>query len=297
MSDPLGIDLSQGAGAFGVLAFRGVDAARFLQGQLSADIEKLAVGASTFAGFHNPQGRVIALLAVTRATPEELFAVLPLELSASVAQRLSRFVLRARVRVTDESAAWRVLGSSSGTKPSAGIAMPWGFRRVLLLPMDAPCVASEPGARVAWECADIAAGLPQVYAATSETFVAQMLNLDLLGAIAFDKGCYTGQEVIARAHYRGRVKRRMQRWHNLSGTRLEPGQAVQSADGRSLIVVRTVTDGPGSQELLAVGNYSSDAPIADATTADETGVNGTAAGDASVPRVSGPLSLPYTLPG
>jgi len=157
----------------------------------------------------------------------------------------------------------------------------------LLLPKDAPFVASEPGARVAWECADIAAGLPQVYAATSETFVAQMLNLDLLGAIAFDKGCYTGQEVIARAHYRGRVKRRMQRWHNLSGTRLEPGQAAQATDGRSLIVVRTVTDGPGSQELLAVGNY---------TMAGESGTPDTPAGEVSAPRVSGPLSLPYTLP-
>jgi folate-binding protein YgfZ len=162
--------------------------------------------------------------------------------------------------------------------------------------MDAPCVASEPAARVAWECADIAAGLPQVYAATSETFVAQMLNLDLLGAIAFDKGCYTGQEVIARAHYRGRVKRRMQRWHNLSGSRLEPGQAVQAADGRSLIVVRAVTDGPGSQELLAVGNYSGDPNLAVGTTADESGTESTAAVEASLPRVSGPLSLPYTLP-
>ena len=237
---------------------------------------------STFAGFHNPQGRVIALLAVTRTTPEELFAVLPLELAASVAQRLSRFVLRARVRVTDESAAWRVLGASSSTTPSAGIAMPWGLRRVLLLPKDAPFVASEPAARVAWECADIAAGLPQVYAATSETFVAQMLNLDLLGAIAFDKGCYTGQEVIARAHYRGRVKRRMQRWHNLSGARLEPGQAAQATDGRSLIVVRAVTDGPGSQELLAVGTYSSEPicrPRADAT--DESGTTEAAGESAS----------------
>jgi len=292
MSDLAGIDLSQGAAAYGVLAFRGVDAARFLQGQLSADTEKLAVGASTFAGFHNPQGRVIALLAVRRTTAEEFFAVLPLELAASVALRLSRFVLRARARVTDESTSWRVLGCSSGTTPSAGIAMPWGIRRVLLLPMDAPFVASEPAARVAWECADIAAGLPQVYTATSETFVAQMLNLDLLGAIAFDKGCYTGQEIIARAHYRGRVKRRMQRWHNLSGHRLQPGQAVQTADGRSLIVVRSVSDGPGSQELLAVGDYSSAV-----SGAAETGTEGTTAGEANLPRVSGPLSLPYSLPG
>ena len=301
MSGPVGIDLSQGTAPLGVLAIRGGDAARFLQGQFSADIEGLAVGASTLAGFHNPQGRVIALLVVTRTSAEELFAVLPLELTAIVAQRLSRFVLRAKVRVTDESAAWRVLGCSSGTTHSMSVSMPWGSRRLLLLPMDCPVVASDRVARIAWECADIAAGLPQVYTATSESFVAQMLNLDLLGAIAFDKGCYTGQEVIARAHYRGRVKRRMQRWHNLSGTRLEPGQTAQTTDGRSLIVVRTVTDGPGSQELLAVGTYTGEPHIANETNVNETtfeesGTQGTAAGESSVPRVSGPLSLPYTLP-
>ena len=97
MSDPVGITFRKVLAAFGVLAFRGGDAARFLQGQLSADIEKLAVGASTLAGFHNPQGRVIALLAVTRTAPEEFFAVLPRELAAAVAQRLRKFVLRAKV--------------------------------------------------------------------------------------------------------------------------------------------------------------------------------------------------------
>ena len=113
-----------------------------------------------------------------------------------------------------------------------------------------------------------------------------MLNLDLLGAIAFDKGCYTGQEVIARAHYRGRVKRRLQRWHNLSGTLLEPGQTAHAVDGRSLIVVRTAQDGAIAQELLAVGNF----------TAEATAVESPEAGQAAGPRVSGPLSLPYSLP-
>jgi folate-binding Fe-S cluster repair protein YgfZ len=112
-----------------------------------------------------------------------------------------------------------------------------------------------------------------------------MLNLDLLGAIAFDKGCYTGQEVIARAHYRGRVKRRMQRWHNLSGSRLEPGQWAQAGDGRPLIVVRAVDDGAGAQELLAVGNYPTTGGSEDA-----------GAESAETPRVSGPLTLPYRLP-
>src|SRR6185436_19290564 len=91
-------------------------------------------------------------------------------------------------------------------------------------------------ALAAWQRADVEAGLPQVYAATSESFVAQMLNLDLLGGIAFDKGCYTGQEVIARAHYRGRVKRRLQRWRNTGTAALRPGDAARGPDGRALTV-------------------------------------------------------------
>ena len=90
------------------------------------------------------------------------------------------------------------------------------------------------GESAAWQRLAIAAGEAQVYAATSEEFVAQMLNLDLLGAIAFDKGCYTGQEVIARAHYRGRVKRRLQRFVSAGPATLGPGAAGTFTDGRTL---------------------------------------------------------------
>src|SRR5262245_54501047 len=110
MSGTVAVDLSGGAAALGVLAFRGPDVARFLQGQLSANIEALAPGSSTWAGFHNPQGRVIALLAVARASAEEFFALLPRELAADVAQRLGKFVLRAKARIADESSSWRALG-------------------------------------------------------------------------------------------------------------------------------------------------------------------------------------------
>lgn len=285
MSGALGVNLSAGATALGVLAIRGGDAARFLQGQLSADIEGLAVSTSTLAGFHNPQGRVIALLALTRVAAEEFFAVLPLELAAGVAQRLGKFVLRAKLRISDESTEWRVLGVAAGVSHAATASLTWGSRRLLLVPAAAGQVPVDDDARAAWERADIADGLPQVYATTSETFVAQMLNLDLLGAIAFDKGCYTGQEIIARAHYRGRVKRRLQRWRNATGTVLAPGQAARSADGRPLVVVRVAPDGTGAQELLAVGNFS----------AETAGEVADAAQDNS-PRVSGPLTLPYGLP-
>ncbi|HEU4780871.1 MAG TPA: hypothetical protein VFS58_13395, partial [Steroidobacteraceae bacterium] len=134
--------------------------------------------------------------------------------------------------------------------------------------------------------ADIAEGLPQICAPTSETFVAQMLNLDLLGAIAFDKGCYTGQEVVARAHYRGRVKRRLQRWRTLEADAptLEPGSTVHAEDGRKLTVVNAVRLDSGLQELLGVGAFGALPEAAE--------IAGISAGT----RVNGPLPLPYSLP-
>lgn len=249
MSAPADMAAQANADDCGVLAVRGADSAKFLQGQLSADTEKLTPGAKTLAGLHNPQGRVIAVLAVTRSSEEEFLATLPRELLDDVAQRLRKFVLRAKVRIEEA----------------------------------APLAANPASALVPGTLDAVRAGLPQVYAATREHFVAQMLNLDVLGAISFTKGCYTGQEVIARAHYRGRVKRRMQRWLNTSGTELKPGDSARSRDGRTLSVVRVASDAQGRQELLAVGTFG---PPSDAPGEAE------AAGDI----VDGPLPLPYPLP-
>ena len=105
MSTLADASMSLPAGRLGVLAFRGPDAAKFLQGQISADTEKLAPGASTLAGLHNPQGRVIAILSVSRPSPEEFLALLPRELLASVAQRLRKYVLRARVSIEEVAGA------------------------------------------------------------------------------------------------------------------------------------------------------------------------------------------------
>jgi len=290
MSTPAGVDLSTGPEGSGVLAFRGADAAKFLQGQLSADIEKLAVGAATLAGLHNPQGRVIALLGVVRISETELAAVLPRELVPAVVLRLRKFVLRAKVAIEDASDAQRVFGCEAGTAIPSGIpALSSGSRRLWLVPRErvAEIGTADAAALARWRLADVAEGLPQIYTATSEAFVAQMLNLDLLGAIAFDKGCYTGQEVIARAHYRGRVKRRLQRWHAESKQEPKPGDSVRTADGRSLTVVRAAMSERG-WDLLAVGTFAAGAPMepaADAPAVDENAL-----------RVSGPLPLPYSLP-
>jgi tRNA-modifying protein YgfZ len=286
MSRVVGIDLSSPPDGLGVLAFRGADAAKFLQGQLSADIEKLGIGVSTFAGLHNPQGRVIALLALTRTAVDEVLAVLPRELVSAIETRLRKYVLRSKVRIEDLSETLRVLGSVNAPSLPEIHRLSWADRWVLLVPADHPDVsAAETTTRAHWDRADIAAGLPQVYLPTSETFVAQMLNLDLLGAIAFDKGCYTGQEVVARAHYRGRVKRRLQRWHAPPGPEPRPGASVRAADGRSLTVVRAAVGEEGGWDLLAVGNFAAAEP------SDETG----GVAEAGVLVVE-PRPLPYSLP-
>jgi folate-binding protein YgfZ len=101
-----------------------------------------------------------------------------------------------------------------------------------------------------WRLADIRDGLPQIYLGTAEAFVAQMLNLDLLDGISFSKGCYTGQEIIARTQHLGRIKRRLYRLHLPDGE-WSVGQSVRLIDGRSGRLVEVVPSG-GSFEALAV---------------------------------------------
>jgi folate-binding protein YgfZ len=197
--------------------FSGPDAEKFLQGQLSNDIAAMIPGAaaSMLAGFHSPQGRVIALLELRRPARDEFCAQMPTDIVELVTTRLRRFVLRSKLQI--------------------GSPVPADTR-------DA----------IASRAARIAAGLPQVYAATTELFVAQMLNLDVIGAISFTKGCYTGQEIIARAHYRGRIKRRMQRFLSNERCVLKPGDSHRLVDGRSAQLVDACLHADGRCEFLAV---------------------------------------------
>ena len=268
----------------GVLRARGPDVQSFLQGQLSNDLTRLSAERALLAGYHNPQGRVIALLRVLQLAPGDLLAVLPRELVPRVIARLSKFILRAKVQLVDESQSWRITGLLAGAEGDAdrGAAGRAAATLVAALPtaVDAVAhiaagvavqVAQQParwlllapatrsplpdggaGAAELWRRVAIAAGEPQVYAATSEEFVAQMLNLDALGAIAFEKGCYTGQEVIARAHYRGRVKRRLQRFVTALPQALKPADAGTLVDGRAFRVVDAVQRADGRCEFLAV---------------------------------------------
>ena len=300
--------------SLGVLRARGADAGAFLQGQLSNDMNLLLAERSLLAGYHNPQGRVIALLRLLRLAGDDVLAVLPRELAARVAQRLAKYILRAKVKLADESAGWTVTGVLAHGASSALPALPATAngaarlgeslavrvaaepaRWLLLSPAGVPpalsgCAAAAPEN---WQRLAVAAGEPQVYAATSEEFVAQMLNLDVLGAIAFDKGCYTGQEVIARAHYRGRVKRRLQRFLTREACTLAPGASGELSDGRAFKVVDAVQLPDGRCEFLAVAPFPAGEPAAPAAPA----LPGTAPTAPTAPRVAAEqLALPYPLP-
>ena len=211
----------------GVVRVDGADAHTFLQGQLSSDLRSLTPDVSLFASYSTPQGRVIALLRLIQRD-EQVFALLPRELLGKVVQQLRRYVLRSKVALDDVSEEFFVAGvlgledsAASGEVPCArnpgthayvaalsslrlsgstprhmlmGPAREWARVRALL-----PRETSS----TAWRAAAIAQGEPQIYLPTSELFVAQMINLDLLDALSFTKGCYTGQEIIARTQHLG----------------------------------------------------------------------------------------------
>ena len=251
--------------SFGLLQLRGADVHKFLQGQLSNDMSLLAAERFTLAGYHNPQGRVLALLRLCAPEPDQVLALLPAELAEPTMTELRRFVLRAKVTISQETSAAAI----------AAMARQW------------PALASllDPSAHAL----EVAAGIPQVYGATRAMFVSQMLNLDCIEAISFTKGCYTGQEIIARAHYRGRIKRRMQRFLTESIRELSPGQGVTLNDGRAAQVVDTIRRADGRREFLAVTTLPAHiAPVDQATPAPSQ--------QSSQTLACSPLPLPYALP-
>lgn len=276
----------------GVLSLRGADVRKFLQGQLSADIATLRQGTLLRAGLHNPQGRALALLALLEASGEEVLALLPHELLAPTLATLQRYVLRAKVLISNASETYRLYGLSgpAGEDGVEGIEVPYdATRRLRLVTADRPPPAGQTQPRSHWRLEDIAAGLPQLYTQTSGQFVAQMINLDCIGAVSFNKGCYTGQEVIARAHYRGRVKRRMQRFFSAAASSLAPGDAGRLADGRSYRVIEAAARADGAVEFLAVSSLPGSG-----TASAEDSESSTAEGPA--PLQAYPLALPYALP-
>jgi folate-binding protein YgfZ len=272
----------------GVLRFTGPDSLSFLQGQVSNDVRRLTEGRPVLAAYSSPQGRVLAVMHLLPHSTGTV-AILPRELVPPTLERLRKFVLRAKVQMEDASELLHVSGqhgeqalhSAKIAFPEAdrgyaeqdgvgvGLVGPGPQRYWVIGAADALAkhrLAGDPGHgdRIEhdWRLADIRAGLPQIYLETSEHFVAQMLNLDLLDGISFSKGCYTGQEIIARTQHLGRIKRRLYplqlplgEWHI--------GQPIHLPDGRAGHLIEAVRSGDAFEALAVLIVDASDSTIKD----------------------------------
>jgi folate-binding protein YgfZ len=233
---------------YGVLSVSGADAREFLHAQLTNDILNLPPERAALAGWCSAKGRLLATFLVIPARRGFLLQ-LARDLAPAVAKRLSMFVLRAKVKIADESDAWAQFGVFG--LPPAPQAVTWEGETVTVPVDDRRFLRIEPAAAASLACArdeeawyleEIRAGRPLITAATQDQFVPQMVNFEAVGGVDFRKGCYPGQEIVARAQYRGQVKRRMVRLPAPDGVRLQPGQEYNGG---------TVVDSAGG-ELLAV---------------------------------------------
>jgi tRNA-modifying protein YgfZ len=227
----------------GLVAVTGDDAASFLHSQLTNDVEHLPPGEARLAGYCTPKGRLLATFLVWRDA-EAIWLQLPREQQGALQKRLSMYVLRAKAKLADAtldpaheaviglggegadaalrqhvgllpSVPYQVETSAAGTV--IRLADAFGKPRFLWLTTADTAIAALPalkdklalGGNQAWHLASIHAAVPQVTLKTQEQFVPQMVNLELLGGVNFKKGCYPGQEIVARSQYLGKLKRRM----------------------------------------------------------------------------------------
>jgi len=211
------------------IAFTGADSKSFLQGQLSHDLNLLSPKRPLLASCNSAQGRVQAVMTLIERH-DGIVAILPSDMIDLLVARLRKYILRSKVVIANASATLQCRMATQAELYAARLPVPaaagehdqdqtisvmhwWDQQVERFLVLQAPSatetIANDHAVDEQWLLADIRAGLPQVLPATHEMFVAQMLNLDAVNGISFNKGCYTGQEIIARAHFRGAVKRRM----------------------------------------------------------------------------------------
>jgi len=228
----------------GLLVAGGADAASFLHGQLTNDVEQLGAGEARWYGYCTPQGRMLGLLLGWRDA-DQIVLCTSRTLSAALRKRLAMYVMRAKARIEDRSNEMAIFGLAGARVPAAlaalGLPAPApmavaGDGALTVVGLAPAALASEcprwllgaPAARAGeiwqvlagglapasserWRRLDILAATPRIVAVTANRYLPQTLNLDLVGGVNFQKGCYPGQEVVARTHYRGTAKRRMYR--------------------------------------------------------------------------------------
>jgi folate-binding protein YgfZ len=243
----------------GTIVVTGFDAKSFLQGQLSFDMDRLSPARAEITTCNSAQGRVQAVVWLIERS-DSIVMVLPASMVDAAVVRLRKYVLRAKAKIESGAGRFTVAAANdsfdappqthSEVDGRSYIRWPGQGSRTLCLVEPDATGTRDATAALEWHRVDIEAGLPQVYPQTHEAFVAQMLNVDLLGGIGFEKGCYTGQEIIARTHFRGAIKRRMFRFYADTAAP-EPGTRVLVGDQHAGDVVDAVTTSSGC-ELLAV---------------------------------------------
>ena len=226
----------------GVIQAEGVDAGSFLQGQLTHDVLLLPVGQARLAGYCSAKGRLMASFWVLKLSPEKFVLVCHASLLASILKRLSMFVMRAKVKLSDATASYRLTGLLGDgllkAFPAAANQAPWhvlalnepGAHLIQLYPSktfngwlpravlitenaeNSPVELAQANLELlsleAWQLSEVLSGISMVQDLISEAFVPQMLNYESVDGVSFKKGCYPGQEVVARSQFRGTLKRR-----------------------------------------------------------------------------------------
>jgi folate-binding protein YgfZ len=251
--------------SYSVIAACGRDARSFLQGQVTNDLLAIDRHPGMLAACCNRQGRVFATMRLA-ADGDDVLLVLHTRLTQTLISLLSTYVLRADVRFEDRSDRIVVAGLidalpdarwSQASAAAAGLAMMVASPNRILLAgsqsaLDTALAAVARTGRDAWDRAVIADGEPVIEPETGGLWLPQMLNLDLLGAVSFSKGCYVGQETVARTHHLGRIKRRMMRYVGPAGVPLHAAQALFSGDVLAAQVVTSASDGSATQCLAVV---------------------------------------------
>jgi len=264
----------------------GADTSSFLQGQLTNNIDEVTESRSQLSGYCNQKGRLLANFRIFKRE-DDLYLCTPEELYEETFKRLRMYVMRSDVDFTNCSADEVSLGFSG---PSADIELEKHFSAVpvnvddvtqqqdisiIKLAGDQPRfqisgsieqmidtwqkldVNAAPVGKEVWNLLEIRAGIPNIYQQTVEAFVPQMVNLELINGVSFKKGCYTGQEIVARMHYLGKLKRRMYRIHIDTNETIEPGTPLFSPDttsgqGTGNIVIAAPSSDQGTEALAVI---------------------------------------------
>ena len=268
-------------GHLGVLHFSGEDAETFLQGQLTCDVAEVGLRSSAYGAYCSPKGRMLANFLLWREEAGFHMA-LSRDIAPSVQKHISKFVLRAKVKVSDASDTIVIAGAAgpkadqalsdvfpdlpkepneASRRPETGTVVKLKDGRYLLVLMPSSAIALRqqladvlvPVAAHAWRWLDIRNGVPLVTAATQDQLVPQMANFELLGGVSFNKGCYTGQEVVARMQHLGKLKRRMFLANVAAQAKAgDPLYSEDLGDQTGGIVVNAEASPDGGYDLLAV---------------------------------------------